>query len=111
MTAEKEAPDFGVADLYGALMCTAWPAPATSTPHVITAAASPPIVVVGSTGDPVTPYSDAVALAGQLKHGVLLTRVGDGHTGYRSSQCVRDYVNSYLVDLTVPPSGIRCSSP
>jgi pimeloyl-ACP methyl ester carboxylesterase/uncharacterized protein YceK len=111
VTAQKEAPDFGVADLYGALACTAWPVPPTSTPHVITAAASPPIVVVGSTGDPATPYSDSEALAGQLQHGVLLTRVGDGHTGYRSSQCVRNYVNSYLVDLTVPPSGIRCPSP
>lgn len=111
VTAKKEAPVFGVADLYGALTCTDWPAPATSTPHVIRAAASPPIVVVGSTGDPATPYADSVALAGQLTHGLLITRVGDGHTGYRSSQCVRNYVNSYLVNLTVPPEGVRCPSP
>jgi pimeloyl-ACP methyl ester carboxylesterase len=111
VTAKQKAPEFGVADLYGALTCTAWPAPPTSSPHAISAAGSPPIVVVGSTGDPATPYADAVALAGQLQHGVLLTRVGDGHTGYRSSACIRSHVDSYLVSLTVPASGIRCPSP
>lgn len=111
VTARQEAPEFGVADLYGSIACSFWPAPPTSVPHVITAAGSPPIVVVGSTGDPATPYADAEALASQLHNGVLLTRVGEGHTGYRSSACVRTYVNAYLVDLTVPPKGIRCPTP
>ena len=111
MTAKQRAPEFGIADLYGALPCTGWPAPPTSAPHVITAAASPPIVVVGSTGDPATPYVDAQALASQLTHGVLLTRVGDGHTGYRSSACIRTHVDAYLVSLTVPVKGISCPSP
>jgi pimeloyl-ACP methyl ester carboxylesterase len=111
VTANQRAPEFGVADLFGALPCTGWPAPATSAPHVISAAASPPIVVVGSTGDPATPYVDAQALASQLKHGVLLTRVGDGHTGYRSSACIRGHVDSYLLNLTVPAKGISCPSP
>jgi pimeloyl-ACP methyl ester carboxylesterase len=111
VTARQQAPEFGVADLYGALTCTAWPAPPTSQPHVITAAGSPPIVVVGSTGDPATPYSAAQALARELQHGVLLTRVGDGHTGYRSSICIRQHVDSYLVNATAPPAGISCPSP
>jgi pimeloyl-ACP methyl ester carboxylesterase len=111
VTAKQRAPEFGVADLYGALTCTAWPAPATSQPHTITAAGSPAIVVVGSTGDPATPYVDAQALAGQLQHGVLLTRVGDGHTGYRSSGCIRSHVDDYLVSLKVPAAGISCPSP
>ena len=111
VTAKQRAPEFGVADLYGALPCTAWPTPPTTQPHAIAATGSPPIVVVGSTGDPATPYVDAQALASQLQHGVLLTRVGDGHTGYRSSSCIRGYVDSYLVSLTVPASGISCPSP
>jgi pimeloyl-ACP methyl ester carboxylesterase len=111
VTAKQRAPDFGVADLYGALTCTAWAAAPTSAPHVITGAGSPPIVVVGSTGDPATPYVDAQALAKELQRGVLLTRVGDGHTGYRSSQCIRDHVDSYLVSLTVPAAGISCPTP
>lgn len=109
--AKQRAPEFGVADLYGALPCTGWPAPPTSQPHPIVAPGSPPIVVVGSTGDPATPYSDAQGLAKELKNGVLLTRVGDGHTGYRSSLCVRNSVDAYLLQLTVPAAGTRCPTP
>jgi pimeloyl-ACP methyl ester carboxylesterase len=108
--ARAAAPVFGVADLYSELGCSVWPVPATGRPQPIRAAGSPPIVVVGSTGDPATPYSEAQALAGELQHGVLLTRLGDGHTGYPYSACIRKYVDSYLTDLTVPPAGIRCPS-
>lgn len=108
--AEKAAPVFGLANLYSGLLCTVWPYPATDHPHPITAAGSPPIVVVGSTGDPATPYAWAQALASQLSKGVLVTRVGDGHTGYLVSSCVRAVVDTYLVGLRAPASGTRCST-
>lgn len=108
--AEKQAPVFGLANLYSGLLCTVWPAPPSDHPQRITAAGSPPIVVVGSTGDPATPYSWAQALASQLSKGVLLTRVGEGHTAYLSSQCVRNAVDAYLVDLRPPAAGTRCAS-
>ncbi|MDQ6614365.1 MAG: alpha/beta hydrolase [Actinomycetota bacterium] len=110
-TAKQRAPEFGVADLYGGLTCTYWPAPPTSQPHAIAAPGSPPIVVVGTTGDPVTPYVDAQAVAGQLQHGVLLTRVGYGHSGYLFSACIRSHVDAYLVNLTVPAAGVTCPTP
>jgi len=69
------------------------------------------LFVVGSTGDPATPYAGAEALAGELSQGVLLTRVGDGHTGYRSSACIRASVDAYLLELTVPARSTTCSSP
>ncbi|MDQ2729967.1 MAG: alpha/beta hydrolase, partial [Actinomycetota bacterium] len=103
-----EAPDFGG---YSGLSCALWPYKPTGHPQAITAAASPPIVVVGSTGDPATPYADAQALAKQLKHGMLVTRVGNGHTGYMFSQCVRNSVDSYLIASTVPAPGTSCPSP
>ena len=81
--AEAAAPVFGLQNLYGEAGCSVWPVPATGRVGPIHAAGSPPIVVVGSTGDPVTPYRWAQSLAAELSHGVLLTRVGDGHTGYR----------------------------
>lgn len=108
--AAAAAPVFGVADLYSELGCAVWPVPANGRPGPIHAAGSPPIVVVGTTGDPATPYQEAVALAGQLAHGVLLTRVGEGHTAYPYSSCIRDAVDSYLIDLTVPAVGTRCQS-
>ena len=108
--AEAAAPVFGVQNLYSEIGCAVWPLPATGKVGPIHATGAPAIVVVGSTGDPVTPYVWAQALASELGHGVLLTRVGDGHTGYRSSSCVRAAVDTYLVDLTPPASGTRCPS-
>jgi pimeloyl-ACP methyl ester carboxylesterase len=107
---EKEAPVFGLLDLYSEITCSVWPVKATGTVGPIHAPGSPPIVVIGSTGDPITPYSWAVSLSHQLDHGVLLTRIGDGHTGYGASSCVRDAVDRYLVGLKPPPSGTRCQS-
>lgn len=107
---EKEAPAFGLLDLYSEFTCAVWPVKATGTVGPIHAPGSPPIVVIGSTGDPITPYPWAVSLAHQLAHGVLLTRVGDGHTGYAASQCVRNAVDRYMVDLKPPAAGTRCPS-
>ena len=109
--AAKAAPAFGVADLYGGLSCAFWPVPPTGHPHAIRADGSPAIVVVGSTGDPATPYAQSQGLAGELAQGVLVTRVGDGHTGYRSSGCVRRAVDDYLVKLVVPANGTTCPTP
>jgi pimeloyl-ACP methyl ester carboxylesterase len=109
-TALKVAPVFGLANLYSLLQCTVWPTASTDDPHAIRAPGSPPIVVVGSTGDPATPYAWAQGLARQLSRGVLVTRVGEGHTGYLFSSCVRNLVDTYMVDLTPPANGTTCQS-
>ncbi len=109
--AKQRAPEFGVADLFGGITCALWPVAATGRPHAIHAPGSPPIVVVGSTGDPATPYAEAQALASELQHGVLITRIGDGHTGYRASACVRSSVDLYLTTLAVPRPGLTCPTP
>jgi pimeloyl-ACP methyl ester carboxylesterase len=113
VVAKQRAPDFGVAGLYslGVLPCTMWPTPPTGRAHAISADASPPIMVVGSTGDPATPYADAQALATELKHGFLLTRVGDGHLALPSSACIRTTIGGYLINLNVPPPATSCPTP
>jgi len=108
--AEAMAPVFGLQNLYSEVTCSVWPVPATGHVGPLRASGSPPIVVVGSTGDPITPFPWAQALAGEMQNGVLLTRVGDGHTAYRSSSCIRSAVDAYLIDLTVPAAGTRCAS-
>ena len=106
---DKESPVFGPAMAWGALSCTDWPIPATHPQVRINAAKSAPIVVVGTTRDPATPYEWAKALTKQLGSAVLLTRVGDGHTAYTSgSTCITDAVDDYLVDGTVPKPGKTC---
>jgi pimeloyl-ACP methyl ester carboxylesterase len=109
--AAASAPDFGTANLDLQLACAYWPASAsgTSNPGPFTAAGSPPILVVATTGDPATPYSEGVSLSKQLSRGVLLTNVGEQHTAYAYSACVRGYADAYLTDLTTPPVGARCA--
>lgn len=53
-------------------------------------------LVVGTTGDPATPYEQAVALSELLYDAVLLTYEGEGHTAYGSSTCVDAIVEAYL---------------
>ncbi len=102
------APRFAAMIAYNDLVCAFWPVPAERVPHKVSAPGAPPIVVVGSTGDPATPYAWAVALAKELQSGVLVTREGQGHTGYDASNCVQKAVNAYLLDLKVPRDGLRC---
>ena len=93
---------------YNDLPCAYWPIPAQRTPEAVSAKGAPPIIVVGSTGDPATPYAWAVALSKELDSGVLITRKGEGHTGYEASTCVQRAVDAYLIDLTTPKKGLTC---
>jgi pimeloyl-ACP methyl ester carboxylesterase len=100
-------PRFSQAFQAGQLPCAYWPVK-PNPPRAPVARGAPPIVVVGSTGDPLTSYADAEAMAKQLTSGVLLTRDGPGHTAYRKSRCIDDAVNAYLIDLQVPAQGTMC---
>jgi pimeloyl-ACP methyl ester carboxylesterase len=106
------APDFGALFAWGGLTCAVWPVPdsARRVPAPAHAPGSPPIMVVGTTGDPATPYAWAQALASQLEHGVLLTRVGQDHVAIFYSSCVRSWDAQYLVSLQTPPAGTVCPS-
>ena len=65
--------------------------------------------MVGTTGDPATPYEWAVALADQLQNGHLLTYDGEGHTAYnKSNSCVNDAVDGFFLKGTVPASDPMC---
>jgi pimeloyl-ACP methyl ester carboxylesterase len=100
----RNYPRFGPAIALSGLGCSTWPVPPSSTPHKVTAAASPPIVVIGTTRDPATPYMWAQSLAKQLAHGVLITHDGDGHTVFRNGapNCIIRPVDDYFVSLKVP---------
>ncbi|GAA2794432.1 alpha/beta hydrolase [Streptomyces showdoensis] len=107
---EQASPVFGRGLAWAALNCTYWPTPATGRPHRITAEGAPPIVVVGTTRDPATPYKWARSLAAQLSSGTLLTYEGDGHTAYgRGSDCIDTAINTYLLEGLAPKDGKRCS--
>jgi pimeloyl-ACP methyl ester carboxylesterase len=106
---KAESPRFGSFLLWGSLPCANWPVKPTDKPHVIKATGAKPIVVIGTTRDPATPYAWAVGLAGQLDSGVLITRDGDGHTGYNEGNpCVDTAVETYLLKGTAPTSDLKC---
>src|SRR5207244_6092599 len=93
-TFRKASPVFGDNFAWSALNCTYWPVKPTGTIHRIEAKGAAPIVVVGTTRDPATPYTWAKGLAAQLSSATLLTYEGDGHTAYgRGSDCIDTAVN------------------
>ncbi|GAA4419796.1 alpha/beta hydrolase [Georgenia halophila] len=103
------APTFGPALSYGDVLCDAWPVEGQQRPGPLDAEGAPPIVVVGTTGDPATPYEWSVSLAEQLASGVLVTHEGEGHTAYgRSNDCVLDAVDAFLVEGDPPKDGLTC---
>ena len=107
---EQASPRFGSYIAWGALPCATWPVAPIGEPEAITAEGAPPILVVGTTRDPATPYSWSQRLADQLSSGVLLTHDGDGHTAYkRGSACIDDNVDRFLLDGTPPAEGTTCA--
>jgi pimeloyl-ACP methyl ester carboxylesterase len=106
--AARAAPQFGAAIMWGSLPCAYWPVRA-APPVQLRGNGAPPILVVGTTRDPATPFQWARALARDLKSGVLLGWNGDGHTAYlQGSSCVDSAVDKYLISLVVPRNGAMC---
>jgi pimeloyl-ACP methyl ester carboxylesterase len=106
---ERAASVFGRVFAWSEYGCSQWPIKPTTPVAPIHAKGAAPIVVVGTTRDPATPYREAVALASQLDSGVLLSRDGDGHTAYgMGNSCIDNTIDTYLVDGAVPPDGKRC---
>jgi pimeloyl-ACP methyl ester carboxylesterase len=91
--------------------CVDWPAQATeayrgpwNTPTPV------PVLVVGNTFDPVTPYTSSQAMAAALADGRLLTVDGFGHTELLNpSTCAQQHISDYLRDGTLPADGTRCA--
>ena len=105
----KASPVFGRALAWGALSCTDWPIEGAHPQIDVDASGSKPIVVLGTTRDPATPYEWAKALKDELGSAVLVTRQGDGHTAYTAgNRCIKKAVDAYLVDGKVPKDGLVC---
>jgi hypothetical protein len=114
------APTFGTALPAGApagdgsngAACAQWPVknPPSSYRGDYRAQGAAPILVVGTTNDPSTPYEGAVTLSQTLDRAQLLTFVGEGHTAYVKSACIGAKVATYLTSRVLPAvgTGDRC---
>jgi pimeloyl-ACP methyl ester carboxylesterase len=106
---ERASPVFGRTFAWSLTTCDGFTPRSDEPVPEIHADGAAPIVVIGTTRDPATPYRWAVALAHQLDSGVLISRDGDGHTGYHhGNACVDGAVESYLVSGVVPHDGLSC---
>ncbi|MFE6484904.1 alpha/beta hydrolase [Streptomyces sp. NPDC057757] len=108
----EASPVFGESMAWALLNCADWKVRPGSSPTVEAGAkGAAPIVVIGTTGDPATPYEGARRMAGQLGEGVGInvTYRGDGHGAYPGSACVTAAVNGYLLNGKVPADGTVCS--
>lgn len=104
---EAASPRFGRIAANELLPCAFWP-PATHQPHPVVATGSAPVLVIGSTGDAVTPYEQAERVALDLERGALLTVELEGHIALGDSACATEAATRYLVDLVTPGPGARC---
>lgn len=106
---EMETPRLGAYFPFTAYASGQWPVSSWREPGPIAASGAPPILVVGSTSDPATPYAWGVSLSKQLASGVLLTRNGHGHVSFlRDNACIDAAVTDYLVNLKTPAVGTVC---
>ena len=107
----QTSPVFGRYWQFGALTCAQWPFPVAQRPAEFSAKNSAPILVIGTTGDPATPYEQAVALATKvLANAQLVTFNGEGHTAYGlDSKCINRTVDDYFIKKLVPTDDPDCT--
>ncbi len=107
-----EAPYFGAGNVGLGYECSFWPYPPARTgPTTFSAPTAPPIVVVGTRGDPATPIAWARGLATQLGSGRLVTVDDTTHTAsLNGNPCLDAVLVRYLVDLEAPDSGTSCAA-
>jgi pimeloyl-ACP methyl ester carboxylesterase len=108
------APVFGPYLAYTNIACKfLTPAPKdklTRTTNKITSITTAPIIVIGTTRDPATPYDWAVGLHKIFTTSKLISLDADGHTGQgRGSACVDNAVDSYLLKGISPQKDLRCT--
>ena len=107
--AKRVAPIFADSSVGLDMVCSVWGHNGTRKPTQIHARGAAPILVVGTTGDPATPYAWSKSLAEQLDSGQLLTWEGNGHTAYGGdASCVNDAIDAYLISGTMPKKGLTC---
>ncbi|MFJ7271262.1 alpha/beta hydrolase [Streptomyces sp. NPDC099050] len=100
------SPIFGPRQLMTVLACYGRPAGTGFIRGIDRPAGMPRILLVGTRGDPATPYEWTEETAKRLGNTVVVDYKGDGHTGYVASRCVQGYVDHFLIDGRLP-SGTR----
>ncbi|MFJ9820393.1 alpha/beta hydrolase [Streptomyces sp. NPDC101151] len=106
---DQASPVFGRFRLTQLLMCHGRPKGTDFIRDRVKHVDSARMLLVGTRGDPATPYRWTVETARRLgSSAVVLDNKGEGHTGYSSSTCVHRKVNDFLLYGSLPASGSSC---
>lgn len=107
---KKSSPVFGPYLGFAGLPCKYWRAKPQLPNISLTKINTPPLLVIGVTGDPATPYKWAEELVKSFPKGTLVTLKGEGHTGHnRGNKCVDAAVDSYFLTGKIPPTPLICA--
>lgn len=102
-------PELARALAWGNAPCSVWYGHSDLAPAPARTSTTAPMLVIGSSYDPATPYAWAQALNRQLPTSVLLTSARDGHTAYgNGSTCVDSAVDEFLLEGRLPAAGTTC---
>ncbi|MGW3952009.1 alpha/beta hydrolase [Streptomyces sp. NPDC004752] len=106
---EKASPVFGRHRLAELLMCYGRPRGTDFIRDRVKDVDTSKMLLVGTRGDPATPYRWTVETAHRLgPSAVVLDNKGEGHTGYSSSKCVHRKVDDFLLYGSLPADGSSC---
>ena len=109
---QKVAPTFAGGASFD-MTCAAWGhySETDPIPQNVHAKGAAPILVVGTAGDPATPYHWAQALARQLDSAQLITWDGNAHVAYiRGNKCIKTAVDDFLLGGQLPQNNLVCTT-
>ena len=106
----KAAPIFGPYLYLASLPCKYWKTGPQLPPMPLKNIDTDPVLVIGVTNDPATPYKWAQELAKVFVNAKLLTLDGDGHTGHnQGNNCVDSVVDSYFLTGKIGSGPLICA--
>jgi len=100
-------PVFGALAAQRLALCGVWPVPTQPMPSPV-AKTAPPILVLGTASDPVTPLEGTERAAHQLAGGVLVSWQGAGHGALGLSSCATEAAGAFFTDAKIPRDGTAC---
>lgn len=101
-------PFFGPGVPYDELFCTYWPEMPNMAPKEVNTTGAPQIMVVGTTGDPATPYKWSQRIVGELDSSFLITFEGESHCAIGRSSCIDTQYEQYLLYPNAGYSDAEC---
>jgi pimeloyl-ACP methyl ester carboxylesterase len=109
--AYARAGGFGLMAAWEDELCARWPRAAAQDRYTgpWNRPTASPILLLGNTVDPATPYWESVAMSHDLAQARLLTVKGYGHTEFANpSTCAIRYEVRYMTTGALPPVGTVC---